>query len=631
MPAFHAYIPPYAIFRRDDDDMTDPQWETAAAFLHPLDKHLSETLTALAGTDDTRVKLAIGLLSHRTGEGHVCIDLAAEAESQPWPGVRTPPLAAWRTALQTSGLTAPALPAAVPLVLDAQDRLYLARYWHYERRIADALSARLDTATNVDGAALAGLLDRFFPPSTSAVPDWQRTAAAQAALRRFTVIAGGPGTGKTTTVARLLAILLELDGDGLRVGLAAPTGKAAARLAESLRTAAGRLGESAAAITAMAAEACTIHRLLGWHPPTGGFRHDARNPLALDRLIVDEASMVDLPLMAKLLDALPPTAALILLGDADQLASVEAGSVLGDLCYRGQPIRYSDALTATLSELRCPSPDPDRAEAVTSPLADALVFLSHSHRFAGDRGIGALARAVNDGDGPKALAICADPSAEEATLRPMPITALATALAATVVPAYRAVFQAGTPDDALTALDGFRLLCALREGPFGIEGLNRQAESVLRHAGLIRPGERFYHGRPILITRNDYGLKLYNGDVGVLFNTEEGLYAWFRSSEGTLRRLPPARLPAHETVYAMTVHKAQGSEFDHCVLVLPDQPAPVVTRELVYTGITRARHIVDVWCVPHMLGEHIRRRVQRASGLVSAIEGGGGVADGLAR
>lgn len=597
----------------------------AAGRLRDVDLHLASTLVELAGGDSPELRLAAALVSHHTGQGHVCLDLASIAGKPVFPGgepaLAAPPLDAWRAALRQSAVVG-AAGEDTPLVLDARDRLYLGRYWYFENTIARRLRelAAAPVALN-DPARLRQRLAHYFPPGTDG-PDLQKSAAATALLNRLTVISGGPGTGKTTTVTRLLALLVEASETPPRIVLAAPTGKAAARLTESIEQARANLDGDLVVRAALALEAGTIHRLLGWLPDHSGFRHHAGNPLHLDVLVVDEASMVDVPLMARLLDALPPPARLILLGDKDQLASVEAGSVLGDLCNRGAIPAPSPGFRKRLAALGADIPEAADTKDIGA-LADSLVVLTRSYRFGPDSGIGSLARAVNRGDAEAALEVCADPAYPDATWVEAGAGALPALIADRAVAAYAPYRKAQGPAAAVETFARFRFLCALRDGPFGVTDVNSAVERALRRKGLIpAAGELHYAGRPILITRNDYALRLYNGDIGLILEDPEAdgrLRAFFPTAEGGLRRVLLSRLPPHETVYATTIHKSQGSEFDACTVILPDTPSPVVTRELVYTGITRARREVELWGSAEQLPGIVARRVERTSGLREAL------------
>jgi exodeoxyribonuclease V alpha subunit len=520
----------------------------------------------------------------------------------------------------------------------------------------------------LDRPLLAAGLKRLFGPADPAAPDWQRIAAAIAVLKPLCVISGGPGTGKTHTVTAILALLLEqaraAGAPEPRIALAAPTGKAAARLTESIRRARERPEIDAALAAAIPDQGQTLHRLLGYRPGRARPRHHAGDPLHIDLLVVDEASMVDLPLMARLLDALPGEARLILLGDRDQLASVQSGMVLGDLCGRGREPRYSDELRAALAAVSCPLPATDRQGAAGATqldlfdpppaaptnggtgLGDSIALLRRSWRFDPASGIGALAAAVNAGDAHAARLVL---ESGRGDLRHLVLdeAGLRRFLAAELVPRFRDCLAASDPSAVLEAFNGFRLLCAVRDGPFGVDGINRLMEALLERDGVIRrDGRRYYAGRPLMITSNDYGLGLYNGDIGVVLAARSaelavhapvgdagtGLRAWFeserddavrvgqRGDEGPrLRAIVPGRLSAAETVFAMTVHKSQGSEFGDVILVLPPYASRALTRELVYTGITRARRTVTLIAPVERLVDAASQPVERASGLYEAL------------
>ncbi len=436
--------------------------------------------------------------------------------------------------------------------------------------------------------------------SSPGKPKINARPARAAMLARFCVITGGPGTGKTRTVALILALLFQEAAHRRQpmpcVALAAPTGKAAARLTEALQQAfsvtplLGSLGE------APLPAAVTLHRLLGLTPPASQPRFCAANPLHADVVIIDEASMIDLAMMAKLFAAVLPEARLILLGDKDQLASVEAGHVLGDICQ---------AATAA----------PARG-GVTS-----FVALRKNFRFAQESGIQRLSLAVNEGDADEALAQLTGPATEGVIGHPLPApAALPGLLRERIVTAYRQTLES-SPTEGLRMAGAFRLLAAIRRGPYGVEHLNRLAEGALAAAGLIQPNARQYRGRPIMILQNDYNLGLFNGAVGVVLPDPEadGELRAFFAVEGGVRSIHPARLPGHETAWAMTVHKSQGSEFERVLLILPDRDHPVVTRELLYTGITRARQSAEIWFNASAVRAAIARQTVRFSGLRDAL------------
>lgn len=450
----------------------------------------------------------------------------------------------------------------------------------------------------------------------------QKLAAATAAARPFAVISGGPGTGKTTTVAKLLAILVETGlqaGKAPAIRLVAPTGKAAARLTESIGSALQALDLPPEWVEAIPTEAGTLHRLLGVILGRSQFRHHAGNPLHLDLLVVDEASMVDLPMMARLLDALPSHARLILLGDKDQLASVEAGAVLGDICSfieQGISPAQADWLSRQTGYRLQGTP-------AGAPVRDSLCLLAKSWRFDQHSGIGQLARACNSGDATAVESVWGAGFAD-ISLHPWVGEAFE-ALIAQGVAGYGSYLKAARAGEApaavFKAFNSFQILCALRDGPFGVLGLNERLELALSRAGLIARDGDWYAGRPVMVVRNDHGVGLYNGDMGLCLPDETGrLKVWFEQPDGTLRALLPSRLPPHETVYAMTIHKSQGSEFAHTVLVLPDSPSPLLTRELVYTGITRAKARLDLYGDRALLAQAVRKKTERYSGLAERLE-----------
>lgn len=556
----------------------------------------------------------------------------------------------------------------------AQPLLYLRRYWHDEGDVVRHIHQRVGSPRRVDEAAAAHWLHRFFAPAGAAIapaptPDWQQWACALALRAGLTVITGGPGTGKTYTAARLLAVLFALSPQPqqLRVALAAPTGKAAARLRQSLAQSLAVLAPSLAdrhvgtqgvaldlaALTQRMGPARTLHALLGVRPDSRRFVHNARNPLDVDVLVVDEASMINLEMMAALMRALPPHAQLVLLGDKDQLSSVEAGAVLGDVCRHAHGGHYN-ADTARYLQATTGQPMPPAfalpAGQAGAPLAQQTVMLRHSHRFAG--AIGQLALAVNAGQAAKVAALlaqapdggdlirlsAAQPQRDEATL----LAQLADLAVVGFAPCLRAMAEGCTahaPADpygqwvrrVLTAFEGFRLLCAVHQGPFGTQGLNQRVQAALAQAGLLQPRGEWFAGRPIMVTRNDPGLGVSNGDVGIVLpgragaGGTPGLKACFWEGD-TLRAVPVGRLAHVETAFAMTVHKSQGSEFGHAVLVLPPHATAMLTRELVYTGITRARQkLTLVEGAPNALVNAVQRQASRHSGLGMRLAAAPGV------
>lgn len=605
-------------------DPTVIQTLHAAGRITDLDHQFTRFLARKADESAPDVLLAVCLASHWTGNGNVCVSLPAlageplfETGDEPEPLIG-PALGDWRKALRRSTLIG--RPGEFrPLILDRANRLYLYRYWDYEQRLAEALRSRAAAPPPVlDETRLRVDLEHLFGPPGKTF-DWQKIAAATAVLRRLCVISGGPGTGKTTTVLRVLALLLgQSDGRLPIIDLAAPTGKAAARLQETIRQRKALLDLPPEQAAAIPEQARTLHRLLGVLPDGVNFRHHRDNPLPLDVLVVDEASMIDLALMTKLVEALPAHARLILLGDKDQLASVEAGAVLGDIC--GRVPAFSVPFNRQLAALTGEALPAGRAAA--SPLTDCVVQLRTSHRFGARSGIGRLARLVNRGETRRARELLERGDHADLRWQPLNGNRLDDTLALRLAEGYgdylRLLARGAEPAEVIAAFDGFRVLCALRHGPFGVVELNRAIERILRRRGLIRgPREAlWYPGRPVLINRNDYALQLYNGDIGLCLPDEAGNpRVWFPTADGGLRALLPARLPSHETVFAMTVHKSQGSEFDRVLIVLPASEHRVLGRELLYTAITRARARVELWATATSFDAAVRHRTQRASGL----------------
>ncbi|HEY5973635.1 MAG TPA: exodeoxyribonuclease V subunit alpha [Geobacteraceae bacterium] len=587
-----------------------------------LDRHFARFICRLAGTGDEHLRQLVELLVNAVADGHVCLDLAAAA-ADPASAVAGRPVAELAGHLRSFPVVG--TPGAfTPLVLDDSGRLYLYRYWRDEHDLACLLRERGGQPAPVDEAALRAGLARLFPPPPAGEMDWQQVAAVAAVRSRVCVISGGPGTGKTSTVVKVVALLLDQPGGGkLRVALAAPTGKAAARLLESLRSAREKLALSPDLLAAIPDEVATLHRLLGMVPGTGDCRYHAGNPLPCDLVVVDEASMVAMPLMAKLVRALRPGARLLLLGDRDQLASVEAGAVLGDICA-GRAGRYS-AEFAGLAARVCGVQLPVASDASVPPLTNSLVVLEKSYRFAVGSVIDQAGRLVNMGDGEAVLTLLAGDDSGSVSWHDLPpVDRLEKALAPAVCAGFAPCLQAADPAEALRLFGRFRILCALRQGPYGVAELNGCVERILAVHGLIAHHDRWYAGRPLMVTANDYSLKLFNGDAGIVLPDPAvggALRAFFPSADGGVRAIAPLRLPPHETAFVMTVHKSQGSEFDRLLLMLPDRDTPVITRELLYTALTRARQGVAVWGAAELFRAGVARRVQRNSGLQAALWG----------
>jgi len=555
-------------------------------------------------------------VAEAVAEGHVCLSLERG------------PLPFDLEALCASGVAGPP-GAATPLILDGSARLYLARYFDAETRLARALLQLHHRLPPPPGAAARALLQALFPTRRAGEPDWQQLAVALALCRHLTIISGGPGTGKTTTVARLLACLLA-DMPDCRIALAAPTGKAAARLQESLRARAADLPADLAARLPQGAS--TLHRLLGLGIDGQAPRYHRDNPLPVDLLVVDEASMLDLSLALQMVEALPPQARLILLGDKDQLKAVEAGAVFAALSARPA---LSPATCAQLAALTgWPVTVLPRAQ-LSGPLDDAVVWLSRSHRFAADSALGRLAAALVRGQVSLAMD-CLQNGGEELALVEASGPGLSPQefqrLEAGYAPYRQALsqWQAGERDLAalFEAFDRYRILCATRRGERGVAAVNERLCASLRAPGRRVSPAPFapsapLPGQPLMILRNDPASQLFNGDIGIALEDEEGLGVYFPdgASAGarTWRRLAPNRLPLWETAFALTVHKSQGSEFAAVALLLPAQDSPLLTRELIYTAVTRARARVQVLARAELLQQAMARQVRREGGLAEQL------------
>jgi len=606
--------------------ITDLDSLQKSGFFSPLDLHFARFMAKVSKAPSQELVLAAALVSRMTREGHICLDLSSQEPihaSETGERVVFPEAGKWGKQLTRSGVVGE--PGEhKPLVLDPKGRLYLYRYWEYQEEIAKGIKSRISLDSYVPQVkSLREGLNRIFPALEEVGTDWQKVAALAAARRKFCVITGGPGTGKTTTVAKILALLMEMEQDrteGLRTALVSPTGKGAARLQEAMKKAKEELACEQSVKALIPDEASTIHRLLGTVVGSPYFRFNALNHLPVDTVVVDEASMVDLALMSKLVQALPSQARFILLGDKDQLSSVEAGAVLGDICDTGQSHPFSKTFC---DEIQKTTGYKISGAKAAPGMSDSIVQLIRSYRFGYESGIASASRSVNEGNADAALKIMQDAGRGDFRWSPLPSPkALPRALKDRGLEEFHYLFEVSDPQTAFEQLDRFRIICALRLGPFGVNAVNLLVEHQLRGQKLIRGEGRWYRGRPVLITQNDYNLHLYNGDIGIAMpdpGADGELRVFFKAPDGALRALHPVRLPEHETVYAITVHKSQGSEFDRLLLILPDQDSPVLTRELIYTGITRARQGVEVWGNENVFREALGRRTTRVSGLRDAL------------
>ena len=528
-----------------------------------LDQALAEFLSVrcgLVGEQQAEFKQLALNLSAAQSSGHSCLEVTEPQQ----------------VLLSVSPMVS--VSENTPLILEGS-RLYFQRYWKYETRLVMNIHRRIQQKM-AKPERLDLLLDKYFPAEVDGTEtDWQREAAASSTQQAFSIITGGPGTGKTTTVLKILALLQELHKGGLSISLAAPTGKAAMRLQQSLMEGKGKLSDlSGSLLAAIPEKVSTLHRLLGPLNQSTQFRHHAQKPLSCDVLVIDEASMIDLALMSKVLDALGPDARLILLGDRDQLASVESGAVLSDLC---------------------------------ASLPEQTLQLKRTYRFSGP--IKTLALAVNQRQAKLAWDVLKNPE--------QPAVSVVDGDAVEHIHCHyqryiQQIKRSSEPEAAFAEFSKFQVLAAVRQGPQGVEGLNQALEKRLQ-AQNISTYQTWYHGRPVMIRRNDPSLGLFNGDVGLCLYDEEfkQLRVWFEQSDGALRSVMPGRLPEHETVYVMTIHKSQGSEFAHVMIVLPIKNSPLLSRELLYTAITRAKEKVDIAASSAVFMRTVNQQVQRQSGL----------------
>lgn len=553
------------------------------------------------------LETALAAIASGLDAGHVCVDTALARDLGP---VVQEIRGRTRIVGQPGDFT--------PLILDGT-RLYLGRYWRYEEVVARALWRLAHTAgVAADADVLRQNMAALFPEGTRA--NDQAVATLGAALRNLAIVSGGPGTGKTTTVARILALrlLLQAPGSAMAIRLAAPTGKAADRLREAITRAKDALRIPEEVKQRIPEEASTIHRLLGIRDESGRPGRTAQNPLHADLVVLDEASMVDLSLMARLVDAMPHGAALVLLGDKDQLDAVQPGSVFGDLCSNeGYSPAFLSMAETVLGEKR------GRSTASVG-LEDTVFFLTRSYRFNERNGISRLAAAVNAGNEDEAIHIArTDSSGElkwvEHDLSPGEIVQAST-IAGWLRPYFRLVRAGSSEQECFEAFAGFRILTPLREGPYGVRALNTLVEQWLHREGLAPGGREWYPGKPVIVTVNNYTLNLFNGDVGITIGDSGGaLRVAFPGEQGTFRSFSPARLPDHELAYATTVHKSQGSEFQQVLLLIPQGDNPVMTRNLLYTGITRARNLCEIHGAETALREGIRRKPVKMSGLADRL------------
>jgi exodeoxyribonuclease V alpha subunit len=602
-----------------------------------IDCHFADFIFRMTDYADPVLALSAALVTRNTREGDVCVDLnkfagrvddssdSLEADLQ-YPDIQT-----WRTSLQLSAVVGEPGDFA-PLILDQKNRLYLHRYWAYENQLAQAILLRINSENeSIDLTTLTHDLNHIFPEPQDGDVNWQKVAAAVAVIKRFCVISGGPGTGKTYAVGRILALLIkQAQPDSLRIALTAPTGKAAARLIDSVRAVKEGLKVDTDILGSIPENSSTIHRLLKPIKDTPFFHYNADNPLPFDVVIVDEASMVDLPLMSKLMQALSKDARIILMGDRHQLASVQAGSILGDICGYKEDNGYSHGFTTTLSTMVAISEKQlQSTKSVASDIHDNLIYFTHNYRFGAQGGISRLSEAVNVGNTDGVIDILKSGQYPEITWYPLEALPDQQALLDQQIQThYGRLASIADSIDGLDALNRFRILCAVNRGLLGVDGINKQAMQTLQNRSQpesVESLQEWYHGRPILITANNYELDLFNGDVGIAIKAQEDnnrLQVYFAEGKfEDIRSFTPGRLQHYQSAYAMTIHKSQGSEFEQILIVLPELDNPLLTRELLYTGITRAKRNLSILATESVIRSAVSRRIERASGLRDALWG----------
>ncbi|PKL16469.1 MAG: exodeoxyribonuclease V subunit alpha [Spirochaetae bacterium HGW-Spirochaetae-5] len=598
-----------------------------------IDIHLAEFLSGEGGEHSPLFHLVIMMLSSRLSSGDVCLSLD-DIEGKPLSyffgddedGLNNEIIIPGKSEMIAVLEKSRAVGHDgdyLPLILDQYHKLYFHKYYTFENQLSSYVKDLAERKTLPERISdVKDTFSKLFPQSADET-DWQGVAAYSALSGGITVISGGPGTGKTSTVVKILALIAESGiktGRDVLISLAAPTGKAAARLRESVNSAIENLPSGDDVKKLIPSETYTIHRLLGSIRNSHEFRHNRDNHLPHDVVVVDECSMGDMALMCRLVQAVKPGAQLILLGDKDQLSSVEGGAVFGDLCGSDEGV-YTENFAMKGRELfGITFPEPDIKNSHASKMNDSLIVLKKSYRFSGRSGIGILADLIKKGDASAALDILGDETYPDVK------------------------FADGSPSEkiediyrtsALSILDGldcttekkiaeligkYSILTAIRRGPLGAEGMNSMAENVLFKMGVISPGEKFYHGRPVMISRNDYSLSLFNGDIGITTNADS-VEVVFPGNDGEPRVVHPSRLPEHETAFAMTIHKSQGSEFDNVLVVMPDKWNMVMTRELLYTAVTRARNGVVIAAGADIIREMIVTPTRRMSGLKQKLWG----------
>ncbi len=615
-------------------DFSPASQKTETIQLEDFDRHFANFISRLADSSNDYLKAAAILLSSLTRQGHVCLDLSSYSNASlnflsksKEEIIDLPSASEWAEHLRQSKMVG-SPGEFCPFILDSEGRLYLHRYWQYENDLARFACRRFTAPLKMefDWTQVRKSLRAFFPDPPGEGADWQRMAALAALSSQFLILTGGPGTGKTTTAVKILLFLLTIPGENIRsIALAAPTGKAATRLKQAVQESLSQMSPPQPIQDRIPLEVFTLHRLLGAHPDSVMARYNESNPLPYDLVLVDEASMIDLSLMSRLTQAVSDSTRLILLGDKDQLASIEPGRVFGDLTRGGNSPRYSNGFR----RLVCNATDERIESAVHSNLTtNSIVHLQKNYRFSANSGIYMLSRAVNRGDEKEVLGIIANGSFPDLCWTDVKgEREFFELLQKMVLEHYGPACRVNSAEEAASAFPRFRILSPLRQGPRGVERLNRMVEGFLDAQKILKWHGGWYQGQSIMVSQNHYQLKLFNGDVGFVFwqadsqeNESESHQVFFPKVEGGFRRISPLRLPSHEPVWAMTVHKSQGSEFDEILLILPDRFSPLLSRELIYTALTRARRRIHICGNPEIFCQAVRNRVERHSGLSSQLE-----------
>jgi len=590
------------------------------------DSMFSNFLCELTNDLSAKNALVFALVANRTGKGHTCMDISNEALSDLFREMNITNYDPEEIRDSLGKSSAVGKPYEnKPLIIAGNRFLYLKKFWDFQNTIENFINSKDQPFFDIKTDLLKKLILKNFGDASGGY-NWQIGAAICAARSRFCLITGGPGTGKTTTAAKIISIITEIINSELkrkpRILLAAPTGKAAARISSAMSAAVQKLKESSAGNMEIPETAVTIHRLLGIGRTSSKPKYNNKNPLPVDVLLVDEASMVDMSMMANIMDALSRTSRLILVGDKDQLSSVEPGAVLADICEAGPSSKFSKKAFSFLCIGNAP---PNISPVEDEGFYDGIVELDKSYRFSENSGIGLLANAIKRRDKNTALEIIKGGKYKDISwFRPENENGVKKILNELTGDHLSNISSAESPEKALDYIDEFKILCAVRKGIWGMEGLNNIIREILnekKHA--IVKGE-WYHGRPVMITANDYQLDLYNGDTGMALHddkSQKNLKVYFRSGNKALKMFHPARLGPHETAYATTVHKSQGAEFDRVVLVLPDKFSRALSMELVYTAVTRAKKEFILIGNEEIFSMAVSARSKRTSGLYNRLLG----------